>query len=227
MTEIKKNIDNLLKQILDKVKLVAVSKTHTIETIKETFELGQRDFGENKVQEMLEKHEKLKNLDIKWHLIGHLQRNKVKYIADFVELIHSVDSLKLLSEINKQAKKHNKIIKCLLQFHIAEEDTKFGLNFDEAIDILESNEFKNFENIKICGVMGMASFTDDLEKIRIEFKKLKKIFLEIKLKYFKNFNYFCEISMGMSGDWKIAVEEGATILRIGSIIFGNRTYNKT
>ena len=227
MTEIKKNIDNLLKQIPDKVKLVAVSKTHTIETIKETFELGQRDFGENKVQEMLEKHEKLKNLDIKWHLIGHLQRNKVKYIADFVELIHSVDSLKLLSEINKQAKKHNKIIKCLLQFHIAEEDTKFGLNFDEAIDILESNEFKNFENIKICGVMGMASFTDDLEKIRIEFKKLKKIFLEIKLKYFKNFNYFCEISMGMSGDWKIAVEEGATILRIGSIIFGNRTYNKT
>lgn len=223
MSEIKKNIDNLLKQIPDKVKLVAVSKTHTIETIKETFELGQRDFGENKVQELVDKHNQLQNPEIKWHLIGHLQRNKVKYIADFVELIHSVDSLKLLTEINRQAKKHDRVINCLLQFHIADEDTKFGLNYDEAIDILESDEFKSFENIKICGVMGMATFTDDTEQVRKEFKKLKEIFSEIKDKYFKNIDYFCEISMGMSGDWKIAIEEGATILRIGSIIFGDRT----
>ncbi len=224
MSEIKKNIDNILKQIPNNTKLVAVSKTHSIETIKETFDAGQRDFGENKVQELVDKHNQLQNPEIKWHLIGHLQRNKVKYIADFVELIHSVDSLKLLTEINRQAKKHDRVINCLLQFHIADEDTKFGLNYDEAIDILESDEFKSFENIKICGVMGMATFTDDTEQVRKEFKKLKEIFSEIKDKYFKNIDYFCEISMGMSGDWKIAIEEGATILRIGSIIFGDRTY---
>jgi hypothetical protein len=223
MSEIKKNIDNMLKQIPNNTKLVAVSKTHSIETIKETFDAGQRDFGENKVQELVDKHNQLQNPEIKWHLIGHLQRNKVKYIADFVELIHSVDSLKLLTEINRQAKKHDRVINCLLQFHIADEDTKFGLNYDEAIDILESDEFKSFENIKICGVMGMATFTDDTEQVRKEFKKLKEIFSEIKDKYFKNIDYFCEISMGMSGDWKIAIEEGATILRIGSIIFGDRT----
>lgn len=223
MSEIKKNIDNILKQIPNNTKLVAVSKTHSIETIKETFDAGQRDFGENKVQELVDKHNQLQNPEIKWHLIGHLQRNKVKYIADFVELIHSVDSLKLLTEINRQAKKHDRVINCLLQFHIADEDTKFGLNYDEAIDILESDEFKSFENIKICGVMGMATFTDDTEQVRKEFKKLKEIFSEIKDKYFKNIDYFCDISMGMSGDWKIAIEEGATILRIGSIIFGDRT----
>lgn len=223
MSEIKKNIDNILKQIPNNTKLVAVSKTHSIETIKETFDAGQRDFGENKVQELVDKHNQLQNPEIKWHLIGHLQRNKVKYIADFVELIHSVDSLRLLTEINRQAKKHDRVINCLLQFHIADEDTKFGLNYDEAIDILESDEFKSFENIKICGVMGMATFTDDTEQVRKEFKKLKEIFSEIKDKYFKNIDYFCEISMGMSGDWKIAIEEGATILRIGSIIFGDRT----
>ncbi len=223
MSEIKKNIDNILKQIPNNTKLVAVSKTHSIETIKEAFDAGQRDFGENKVQELVDKHNQLQNPEIKWHLIGHLQRNKVKYIADFVELIHSVDSLKLLTEINRQAKKHDRVINCLLQFHIADEDTKFGLNYDEAIDILESDEFKSFENIKICGVMGMATFTDDTEQVRKEFKKLKEIFSEIKDKYFKNIDYFCEISMGMSGDWKIAIEEGATILRIGSIIFGDRT----
>jgi len=223
MSEIKKNIDNILKQIPNNTKLVAVSKTHSIETIKETFDAGQRDFGENKVQEMVDKHNQLQNPEIKWHLIGHLQRNKVKYIADFVELIHSVDSLRLLTEINRQAKRHNRIINCLLQFHIADEDTKFGLNFDEAINILESDEFKSFENIKICGVMGMATFTDNSEQVRHEFKKLKEIFSKIKDKYFKNLDYFCEISMGMSGDWKIAIEEGATILRIGSIIFGDRT----
>jgi len=223
MSEIKKNIDNILKQIPNNTKLVAVSKTHSIETIKETFDAGQRDFGENKVQEMVDKHNQLQNPEIKWHLIGHLQRNKVKYIADFVELIHSVDSLRLLTEINRQAKRHNRIINCLLQFYIADEDTKFGLNFDEAINILESDEFKSFENIKICGVMGMATFTDNSEQVRHEFKKLKEIFSKIKDKYFKNLDYFCEISMGMSGDWKIAIEEGATILRIGSIIFGDRT----
>ncbi|HOE38514.1 MAG TPA: YggS family pyridoxal phosphate-dependent enzyme [Bacteroidales bacterium] len=223
MSEIKKNIDNIIKQIPNTTKLVAVSKTHSIETIKETFDAGQRDFGENKVQEMVDKHNQLQNPEIKWHLIGHLQRNKVKYIADFVELIHSVDSLRLLTEINRQAKRHNRIINCLLQFHIADEDTKFGLNFDEAINILESDEFKSFGNIKICGVMGMATFTDNSEQVRHEFKKLKEIFSKIKDKYFKNLDYFCEISMGMSGDWKIAIEEGATILRIGSIIFGNRT----
>ena len=205
MSEIKKNIDNILKQIPNNTKLVAVSKTHSIETIKETFDAGQRDFGENKVQELVDKHNQLQNPEIKWHLIGHLQRNKVKYIADFVELIHSVDSLKLLTEINRQAKKHDRVINCLLQFHIADEDTKFGLNYDEAIDILESDEFKSFENIKICGVMGMATFTDDTEQVRKEFKKLKEIFSEIKDKYFKNIDYFCEISMGISGYCNIAI----------------------
>lgn len=224
MSDIKDNIKNLKKQIPNNVKLIAVSKTHSIDAIKQAIDAGQKEFGENKVQELTAKYEALKHSNIKWHLIGHLQTNKVKYIAEFVEYIHSVDSLKLLIEINKQAKYYNRIIKCLLQLHIAQEDTKFGLNYEEAQTILESETFKNLENIKICGVMGMASFTDNEEQIRQEFKKLKQTFFKLKSVFFQNNDYFCEISMGMSGDWQIAIEEGSTMIRVGSLIFGNRNY---
>ncbi len=224
MSDIKDNIKNLKKQIPNNVKLIAVSKTHSIDAIKQAIDAGQKEFGENKVQELTAKYEALKHSNIKWHLIGHLQTNKVKYIAEFVEYIHSVDSLKLLIEINKQAKNYNRIIKCLLQLHIAQEDTKFGLNYEEAQTILESETFKNLENIKICGVMGMASFTDNEEQIRQEFKKLKQTFFKLKSVFFQNNDYFCEISMGMSGDWQIAIEEGSTMIRVGSLIFGNRNY---
>lgn len=224
MSDIKDNIKNLKKQIPNNVKLIAVSKTHSIDAIKQAIDAGQKEFGENKVQELTAKYEALKHSNIKWHLIGHLQTNKVKYIAEFVEYIHSVDSLKLLIEINKQAKNYNRVIKCLLQLHIAQEDTKFGLNYEEAQTILESETFKNLENIKICGVMGMASFTDNEEQIRQEFKKLKQTFFKLKSVFFQNNDYFCEISMGMSGDWQIAIEEGSTMIRVGSLIFGNRNY---
>ncbi len=224
MSHIKNNLKNLKQQIPDNVRLVAVSKTHPVDYIKEAYETGQRIFGENKVQELVEKNEKLKDYDIKWHLIGHLQTNKVKYIAEFVDLIHSVDSLKLLREINKQALKHNRIIDCLLQFHIASEETKFGLNFDQALDIFNSDEFKLMKNVRIAGVMGMASFISDEKKIATEFLQLKEMFEKIKINCFKENSYFCEISMGMSSDWKIAVANGSTLIRVGSIIFGNRNY---
>jgi pyridoxal phosphate enzyme (YggS family) len=222
------NIGNNIKNITDKlpksVNLVAVSKTHPIEAIIEAYNAGQRIFGENKVQELAEKYEKLKNYDIKWHLIGHLQTNKVKYIASFVDLIHSVDSLKLLIEINKQALNNNRVINCLLQFHIASENTKFGLNLEEAIFLLNSVEYKELKNVNICGVMGMATFTDDQSLIRTEFKKLYTIFAYLKKNYYIVNNSFKEISMGMSSDWNIAVEEGSTLIRVGSDIFGYRHY---
>jgi len=223
--EIANNL-NILKQAIDNdnVKIVAVSKTHPVEMIKLAYNTGQRIFGENKVQELVAKYEELKNLDIKWHLIGHLQTNKVKYITSFVDMIQSVDSLKLLKEINKQANKYPRIINCLLQFHIATEDTKFGLNYKEAEDILNSPEYKNMNNINICGVMGMASFSDNMDLIRKEFRELKQIFEKLKKNHFSTSDAFRELSMGMSSDWKIAVEEGSTMIRIGSIIFGNRTY---
>lgn len=201
--------------------LVAVSKTKPAEAILELYNQGQKVFGENKVQELTWKYEALPK-DIKWHAIGHLQTNKVKYIAPFVALIHSVDSLKLMKEINKQAKKNDRVIDILLQFHIAEEDTKFGLDLSEANEILNSDFYKNAENIKIIGVMGMATFTDNQNQVRNEFRTLKKIFDELKKEFFNSENSFKEISMGMSGDYKIAAEEGSTMVRIGSLLFGKR-----
>jgi pyridoxal phosphate enzyme (YggS family) len=203
------------------VTLIAVSKTKPNETILEKYNLGQRIFGENRVQELTAKFEALPK-DIQWHLIGHLQTNKVKYIAPFVTLIHSVESLKLLKEINKQALKNNRVIDCLLQMHIAEEDSKFGMSKTDAIELLESEIYSNAKNIRICGVMGMATFTNDEHQVRQEFKNLKQIFDELKTRFFSDVSHFKEISMGMSGDYKIAIEEGSTMVRVGSLIFGSR-----
>ncbi|MGK0308063.1 MAG: pyridoxal phosphate enzyme (YggS family) [Urechidicola sp.] len=199
------------------VTLVAVSKTKPISDLKEAYDAGQRIFGENKIQEMVEKYEALPK-DIEWHMIGHLQRNKIKYMAHFVGLIHGVDSLKTLKEINKQAKKHNRVIECLLQVKIATEDTKFGLESSEINSILFSEEYKEFENICVTGFMGMSTFTDDKNQVRNEFKSLKTIFDSQK----KGNPNFKVISMGMSGDYTIAIEEGSTMIRIGSSIFGSR-----
>lgn len=211
----------VIEKIPDDVCLVAVSKTKPVAEILEIYNLGQRVFGENKVQELTEKQELLPK-DIEWHLIGHLQTNKVKYIASFVTMIHAVDSLKLLEEINKQAKKHNRIIDCLLQFYIAQEDTKFGLNKQEAVDLLESDKFKEFEHIRIRGVMGMASFTEDELQIRKEFRELASVFDFLKSNYFSDQHSFDVRSMGMSGDFEIAMEEGSNMVRVGSLIFGER-----
>jgi len=223
MSTIKDKIISFKNELPENVKLVAVSKTHPSEMIKEAYSAGQRIFGENKVQEMIAKHDELKNLDINWHLIGHLQRNKVKYIADFVDLIHSVDSLKLLKEINKQAINNSRTINCLLQFHIASEDTKFGLNFEEAVEILQSEDYKKLTNVKIIGVMGMASFTEDEVKVRSEFTNLQEIYNKLKTNSFNDSNDFKEISMGMSSDWELAIESGSTMVRVGSTIFGYRS----
>jgi pyridoxal phosphate enzyme (YggS family) len=199
--------------------LVAVSKTKSVEEIKELYDLGQRDFGENYVQELTEKQSQLPG-DIRWHFIGHLQSNKVKQIAPFIHLIQSIDSLKLLQEVNKQAQKNNRIIDCLLQVHIAQEETKFGLDENELKELLD-NSISEFHNIHITGLMGMASFTDDIEKVRTEFKYLRSIFdkhaqlqtTNIKLQ---------TLSMGMSSDYTTAIEEGSNMVRIGSLIFGAR-----
>lgn len=203
------------------VKLITVSKTQTVESLMEAYNAGQRIFGENQVQEMVDKHDKLPD-DIEWHLIGHLQTNKVKYIAAFVQLIHSVDSLKLLQEINKQALKNNRVIDCLLQVYIADEDTKFGLGFDEIIEILRSDEFATLKNIRITGLMGIATNTKNEKQIKVEFNELKVFFDGIKLSFFRKDDAFKEISSGMSADYKIAIEEGSTMVRIGSSIFGKR-----
>ncbi|HLP54601.1 MAG TPA: YggS family pyridoxal phosphate-dependent enzyme [Fluviicola sp.] len=203
------------------VQLIAVSKTKPVELIREVYQAGQRAFGENKVQEMTEKYEQLPK-DIQWHLIGHLQTNKVKYIAPFVHLIHAVDSLKLLQEIEKQAAKCGRVIPCLLQFHIAEEETKFGLDFSEAEEILQSREFIEMQHVQIVGLMGMASYTDNQEQIRDEFRNLNNYFQIIKSHYFKFNPDFKHLSMGMSGDFELAIEEGSTMVRIGSTLFGSR-----
>jgi pyridoxal phosphate enzyme (YggS family) len=201
--------------------LIAVSKTYPASDLQFAYLAGQRHFGENKVQEITEKQAVLAK-DIQWHFIGHLQSNKVKFIAPFISLIHSVDSFKLLQEINKQGIKNDRIIDCLLQFHIASEETKFGLSLNEARELLESEAFSLFQNIRITGIMGMASFTEDLEKVRGEFKQLFQIFQILKNTYFSENSTFKEISMGMSGDFEIAVEEGSTLVRVGSSIFGSR-----
>lgn len=219
---------DMLQQILEELKptqtkLVAVSKTKPTEDILKLYEQGQRDFGENKVQELVPKYETLPK-DIRWHLIGHLQTNKVKYIAPFVHLIHSVDSLEVLKEINKQAKKYNRIINCLLQFKIAEEDTKYGFHIESAEALLQSDDLHEFANIQIVGVMGMATFTEDDTQVREEFQQLRLIFEALKSKYFEDKSSFKEISMGMSDDYKIAIEMGSSIVRIGTLLFGVRNY---
>jgi hypothetical protein len=218
---IAENLSEIKKTIPENVCLVAVSKTKPVSDLMIAYNAGQRHFGENKVQEMCEK-QAIMPTDICWHLIGHLQTNKVKYIAPFVHLIHSVDSLKLLLEINKQAHKNNRVISILLQFHIAQEETKFGLNRAEAIELLNTAEFKSCENIRIAGVMGMASFVDDINQIRMEFISLKSHFDFLKETFFTKDSYFKEISMGMSGDYPLAIEQGSTIVRVGSSIFGGR-----
>ncbi|MEI8116426.1 MAG: YggS family pyridoxal phosphate-dependent enzyme [Flavobacteriia bacterium] len=203
------------------VSLIAVSKTKPVSDLQEAYDAGQRAFGENKVQELVDKYEVLPK-DIEWHLIGHLQTNKVKYIAPFVHLIHAVDSLKLLVEINKQAEKNERKIDVLLQFHIAQEETKFGLSLEEAQELIGSTVFQSCQNIRVVGVMGMASFVEDEQQIHHEFQTLKGIFDELCSSNFKDLNYFKEISMGMSGDYQIAMEEGSTMIRVGSSIFGGR-----
>ena len=203
------------------VSLIAVSKTKPVSDLQEAYDAGQRAFGENKVQELVDKYEVLPK-DIEWHLIGHLQTNKVKYIAPFVHLIHAVDILKLLMEINKHAEKNERKIDVLLQFHIAQEETKFGLSLEEAQELIGSAAFKSCQHIRVVGVMGMASFVEDEQQIHGEFHTLKGIFDELRSSNFKDLSYFKEISMGMSGDYQIAMEEGSTMIRVGSSIFGGR-----
>ena len=218
---IAENLKKIQDSIPKSVSLVAVSKTKPIKDLKAAYDAGQRIFGENKVQELREKHPALPK-DIEWHMIGHMQSNKVKYIAPFISLIHGIESFKLLREINKQALKNNRIIKVLLQFHIASESTKFGLQIDEAKDILISDEFKNLKNIEITGVMGMASFVNDKAQVRSEFSYLNTIFNQLKKSFFINQDSFKTISMGMSGDYPIAIEKGSNMIRVGSSIFGVR-----
>lgn len=217
---IQENLAEIKADLPEGVTLVAVSKTKPNEAILEAYEAGQRVFGENKVQDMVQKWEAMPK-DIEWHMIGHLQRNKVKYMAEFVSLIHGVDSLKLLKEIDKQAQKHNRVIPCLLQMHIAEEDTKFGLDEDDLNALLASSEFKQMKHVKIMGLMGMATFTDNENQVRKEFARLKSLFENLKLQLPE----ISILSMGMSGDYGIAITEGSTMVRIGSSIFGARNYS--
>lgn len=222
---IKENLEIIKATLPEQVTLVAVSKTKPVSDLQEAYEAGQRIFGENHALEMRDKHEVLP-ADIQWHFIGHLQTNKIKYIIPFVTLIHSIDTANLLEAVNKEAKKHDRIVDCLLQFHIATEDTKFGLDLEEARQLLDSDAFKAMQNVRLCGVMGMATFTDDNEQVHNEFHNLKSIFDTLKNDYFANQPQFKEISMGMSDDYPIAIEEGATLVRVGSKIFGARNYLK-
>jgi PLP dependent protein len=218
---IKDKIEQITASLGTNTTLVAVSKTHSIERIMEAYEAGQRDFGENKVQDLVDKYEALPK-DIRWHMIGHLQSNKVKYIAPFVHLIHGVDSFKLLQEINKHGQKNGRRISCLLQFHIAQEETKFGLSLEEATAFLSSPEYQTFNHVQLCGIMGMATFTENTAQIRSEFQSLQAIFHALKSTHFIAASEFKEISMGMSDDYPIAIEEGSTLIRVGSKIFGRR-----
>jgi len=218
---IKDNLENINLKIPSEVCLVAVSKTKPISDILEAYEYGQRVFGENKIQELVEKHNKLPK-DIEWHMIGHIQRNKVKYMAPFVNLIHSADSYRLIKEINKQGKINNRVINCLLQIKIASEESKFGFTEKEATDFLNSDEYVSFKNIKIVGLMGMATFTDDQRKIDQEFNKLKIFYKKVN----RSNSEINVLSMGMSDDYPIAIRNGSTMVRIGSSIFGKRNYIK-
>lgn len=216
---ISENIKILKTKIPKEVTLIAVSKTKPISDIEEAYQAGQRDFGENKIQEMVDKWDLLPK-DIQWHMIGHVQTNKVKYMASFVYLIHAIDSLKLLKEINKQAQKHERVINCLLQIKIAEEESKFGLSQEDALEILKSNEFSTLKNIKVKGLMGMATFTEDEKQLVSEFSTLKTFYNTYK----RTFG-FSELSMGMSGDYPIAINQESTMIRVGSAIFGERNHH--
>lgn len=219
---IAENIKSLKNETREEnVTLIAVSKTKPAEQVKEAYDAGQRLFGENMVQELVEKHEQLPK-DIQWHLIGHLQTNKVKYIAPFITMIQSVDSLKLLQEINKQAEKNNRIIDCLLQVYIADEETKFGLGFDEIIELLRTDELSKLKHVKIRGLMGIATNTDNVKQIKEEYYELKTLFDGIKQSFFRKDQAFDTLSMGMSSDYKIAMEQGSNMVRLGSNIFGKR-----
>lgn len=220
---IKEIINEIKSELPQSTRLVAVSKFHPAEAISEAYDGGQRIFGESKVQELEEKYKVLPK-DIEWHFIGHLQTNKVKYIAPYISMIHAVDSYKLLCEINKQAQKANRVIKCLLEIHIAKEESKYGFSFESCRQMLDTEDWKGLENVSVCGVMGMATFTDDDTEIRNEFKSLHDFFTELKNSYFSNDDNFREISMGMSDDYPIAIEEGSTMIRVGSKIFGVRNY---
>jgi PLP dependent protein len=221
--DIKSNIKAINETLTAGCKLIAVSKTQPVEKILQAYQTGQRVFGENKAQEMLAKYEALPK-DIEWHMIGHLQSNKVKYIAPFVSLIHSVDSVRLLEEINKQGQKINRIIPCLLQMYIANEDTKFGFSQEEVIELLDNYPL-SFHNVRVVGLMGMASFTNDQQQIRAEFRSLKVLFDKIRIMPLPPQVEMKELSMGMSGDYLIGMEEGSTLVRIGTSIFGERNYN--
>jgi pyridoxal phosphate enzyme (YggS family) len=220
MNQIAQNINELRSSIPSHVKIIAVSKTKTIPKIRDAMNAGQFFFGESKVQELSEKYAQIP--DAQWHLIGHLQTNKVKYVASFVQMIQSVDSLRVLEEIDRQAGKCNRVIDCLLQIHIACEETKYGFSEPDMIEMLKSNVLQSFTNVRICGLMGIATFTDDVETIRREFRGLAIFFKYIHNEYFQNDPSFCELSMGMSDDHQIAIEEGATMVRIGSLIFVER-----
>lgn len=221
--KIAENLSIIKKSIPYGVKLVAVSKTKPNDYVQEAYNAGQRIFGENRPQELKQKYEDLPK-DIEWHFIGHPQSKQVKYFAQFVQLIHGVDGIKLLQVINKEGVKYNRTLNCLLQFHIAQEETKFGLNLTEAKELLESNDFKILKNVNVVGVMGMATYTDNTEQIRSEFRQLKDVFNNLKSSFFSEIESFKEISMGMSGDYNIAIEEGSTMVRIGSSIFGARNH---
>ncbi len=220
---IQQNLLNLKKTLPSQVTLVAVSKMHDNNTILEAYNAGHKIFGENKVQELLPKYEALPK-DIQWHLIGHLQSNKVKYIAPFVALIHSVDSINLLREIDKQGARNNRVIHCLLQIHIAQEETKYGLSADQIYEFLSSPIFSSLQHVSIDGLMGMASFTEDMDQVRAEFKGLSQLYTEVKTRYFADKPNFSILSMGMSGDYTVAIEEGSNLIRVGSLIFGERNY---
>ncbi|WP_353780020.1 YggS family pyridoxal phosphate-dependent enzyme [Winogradskyella sp. 3972H.M.0a.05] len=217
---IKHNLQNIKSTLPEDVTLVAVSKTKPVSDIMEAYDAGHRVFGENKIQEMVEKHEQMPD-DIQWHMIGHVQRNKVKYMASFVSMIHGIDSLRLLEEVNKQAMKHDRIIDCLLQIKIASEDSKFGMTFNDAKALLTSEALSELKNIKVVGVMGMATFTNDQDQLNDEFSYLKKCYDELQSSH-SNFKI---ISMGMSGDYQLAIDCGSTMVRVGSSIFGARNYN--
>lgn len=219
------NIKRLRDEVPEHVKIVAISKTRPASDIMIAYQAGHKIFGENRAQELLSKKDLLPH-DIEWHFVGHLQTNKVKMVVPNVKLIHSVDSFKLLNAINKEAAKLNLSVECLLQFHIAREETKSGFTFEEALRMLNSQEIKEMNNVIIRGVMGMATFTDDMKVVRNEFRTLRKYFNILKDRYFINNKYFTEISMGMSGDYRIAIEEGSTIIRVGTLIFGERNYSE-
>ena len=222
MSEIASNIISLKKSLPSTVRLVAVSKTRSVEDIMEAYNSGQKCFGENRVQELLNKKDHLP-LDIEWHLIGHLQRNKVKFIVSFISMIQSVDSPRLLAAINEEAKKAGRVVNVLLQVHIAKEETKFGFIQEEIELMVDAPEFSGLNNVRICGLMGMATYTSDNEQVGMEFRSLANLFNDLKKRYFNSDDHFREISMGMSGDFDTAVKEGSTIVRIGSLIFGERT----